>query len=147
MSAESDDRYLRYVLARMSAYRNIWWSLANEFDLMKTKSTQDFDRFFHIVEQHDPVGHLRSVHYSHVQYDYSHPWVTHASLQTSNFEAAAMLNACRSRLLRRGDVRGQSQQPMGNLWRRDDATVLAGNRRRLLRNARGDVSRSEPAAG
>jgi hypothetical protein len=94
MSAESDDRYLRYVLARMSAYRNIWWSLANEFDLMKTKSTQDFDRFFHIVEQHDPVGHLRSVHYSHVQYDYSHPWVTHASLQISNFEAAAgWLNA------------------------------------------------------
>jgi len=88
MSSEADDRYLRYVLARMSAYRNIWWSLANEFDLMKTKSVQDFDRFFHIVEQHDPVIHLRSVHYSHTMYDYAHPWVTHASLQTSVFDAA-----------------------------------------------------------
>jgi hypothetical protein len=88
MPAEADDRYLRYVLARMSAYRNIWWSLANEFDLMKAKSTQDFDRFFHIVEQHDPVGHLRSVHYSNVMYDYARPWVTHASLQSSKFEAA-----------------------------------------------------------
>jgi hypothetical protein len=29
ISAESDDCYLRYVLACMSAYRNIWWSLAN----------------------------------------------------------------------------------------------------------------------
>jgi Domain of unknown function (DUF5060)/Protein of unknown function (DUF4038)/Domain of unknown function (DUF5605) len=89
MSQEADDRYLRYVLARLSAYRNIWWSLANEFDLMKAKSAADFDRFFHLVEQHDPVGHLRSVHYSKTMYDYSRPWVTHASLQTYDFEAAA----------------------------------------------------------
>jgi hypothetical protein len=89
MPAEADDRYLKYVLARMSAYRNIWWSMANEYDLMKAKSVADFDRFFHIVEQHDPVGHLRSVHHSGTMYDYGHPWVTHASLQTDNFEAAA----------------------------------------------------------
>jgi hypothetical protein len=89
MPAEADDRYLRYVLARMSAYRNIWWSLANEFDLMKAKSVQDFDRFFQIVQQHDPASHLRSVHYSRVMYDYSHPWVTHGCLQTSNFDGAA----------------------------------------------------------
>jgi hypothetical protein len=88
MPAEADDRYLRYVLARLSAYRNVWWSLANEYDLMKAKSTQDFDRFFHIVEQHDPSNHLRSVHYSRVMYDYARPWVTHASLQTYDFNAA-----------------------------------------------------------
>jgi len=88
MPAEADDRYLRYVLARMSAYRNIWWSMANEFDLMRAKSARDFDRFFHIVEQYDPVSHLRSVHYSHTMYDYGHPWVTHASLQTYDFAAA-----------------------------------------------------------
>ncbi len=89
MPADADDRYLRYVLARLSAYRNIWWSLANEYDLMKAKTTQDFDRFFHIVEQHDPVSHLRSVHYSKTMYDYAKPWVTHASLQTWKFEMAA----------------------------------------------------------
>lgn len=89
MPAEADDRYLKYVLARMSAYRNIWWSMANEWDLMRAKSVADFDRLFHIVERHDPVAHLRSVHYSHTMYDYSHPWVTHASLQTDNFDAAA----------------------------------------------------------
>ena len=64
MPPEADDRYLRYVVARLSAYRNIWWSMANEYDLMKAKSVQDFDRFFHIVEQRDPAGHLRSVHHS-----------------------------------------------------------------------------------
>jgi hypothetical protein len=89
MQAEADDRYLRYVLARMSAYRNIWWSMANEYDLMKTKSVQDFDRLFHIVEEHDPVGHLRSIHHAGSMYDYGHSWVTHASLQTDDFDAAA----------------------------------------------------------
>ena len=89
MPAEADERYLRYVLARLSATRNIWWSLANEYDLMKAKSVQDFDRFFHLVEQYDPVGHLRSIHYSGPMYDYGHPWVTHASLQSHDFGAAA----------------------------------------------------------
>jgi hypothetical protein len=89
MSADQDDRYLRYVLSRLSAHSNVWWSMANEFDLMKAKSAQDFDRFFHIVEECDPYSHLRSVHYSKTMYDYSHPWVTHASLQTSQFEAGA----------------------------------------------------------
>jgi hypothetical protein len=63
--------------------------MANEWDLMKEKSLQDFDRFFHIVEQHDPASHLRSIHHSGPMYDYGHPWVTHASLQSHDFEAAA----------------------------------------------------------
>lgn len=88
MPAEADDRYLRYLLARLSAYRNIWWSLANEYDLMRAKSTQDFDRFFHIVEEKDAYLHLRSIHYSVTMYDYAKPWVTHASLQSSDFAAA-----------------------------------------------------------
>jgi len=88
MPAEADDRYLRYLLARLSAYRNIWWSMANEFDLMKAKSVQDFDRLFHIVEQKDAYAHLRSIHYSIAMYDYGHPWVTHASLQSIDFTAA-----------------------------------------------------------
>lgn len=88
MAPADDDRYLRYVLARMSAHRNIWWSLANEWDFMKAKSRQDFDRFFHIVEQNDPVSHLRSIHYGNTMYDYALPWVTHASLQNSKFDSA-----------------------------------------------------------
>lgn len=89
MPAEADDRYLRYVIARLSAYRNIWWSLANEYDFMKAKSVQDFDRFFQIVEQYDPASHLRSVHHGHVMYDYAKPWVTHASLQVYDFDKSA----------------------------------------------------------
>jgi len=88
MTPQQDDFYLRYVLARLSAYANIWWSMANEFDLMKAKTTADFDRLFHIVEQEDPYAHLRSIHYSRVEYDYSRPWVTHASHQSASFNDA-----------------------------------------------------------
>ena len=29
MDAATDDRYIRYIVARLGAYRNVWWSLAN----------------------------------------------------------------------------------------------------------------------
>ena len=81
MTAEHDDRYLRYVVARLAAYRNIWWSMANEFDLMDEKSTADWDRFFRVVQESDPYQHLRSIHNCRVFYDHNKPWVTHQSIQ------------------------------------------------------------------
>ncbi len=81
MDAATDDRYLRYCVARLAAFRNVWWSLANEFDLMKAKSMADWDRFFRIVQESDPYNHPRSVHNCRVFYDHSKPWVTHASIQ------------------------------------------------------------------
>ncbi len=86
MPAEVNGRYLRYVVARFAAYRNVWWSLANEWDLVKTKNVSDWDRFFRIVQESDPYQHLRSIHYSNVMYDNSKPWVTHASMQSSDLE-------------------------------------------------------------
>ncbi len=81
MSAETDDRTLRYVIARLAAYRNVWWSLANEYDLMQAKTMTDWDRFFRIVQESDPYGHLRSVHNCRGFYDHGKPWVTHCSVQ------------------------------------------------------------------
>jgi hypothetical protein len=89
MGQEADDRYLRYAVARLSAYRNVWWSIANEYDLVRTKSMTDWDRFFRIVQESDPYGRLRSIHHSRAIYDHSKPWVTHASLQEYDFEKSA----------------------------------------------------------
>ncbi len=89
MPAEVDDRYLKYVIARFAAYRNVWWSLANEFDLMRKKNSADWDRYARIVTEADPYGHLRSIHYSKAPYDYSRVWCTHASLQDYAFDKAA----------------------------------------------------------
>src|SRR5260370_27022435 len=41
MPAEVNDRYLRYTVARLAAFRNVSWSLANEWDLVKTKNVAD----------------------------------------------------------------------------------------------------------
>ncbi len=56
MSAEQDFRYVEYLAARLSAYRNVWWSLANEYDfLIDTKPMEQWDRYFHILEENDPL--------------------------------------------------------------------------------------------
>jgi hypothetical protein len=81
MTAENDDRYARYVVARFSAYRNVWWSLANEYDFLRTKTEADWDRLGALVQECDPYNHLRSIHNGHLIYDHRKPWVTHASIQ------------------------------------------------------------------
>jgi len=84
MDSATDERYLRYLVARLSAYRNVWWSMANEFDFLRTKTEADWDRFFQIVQQADPYNHLRSIHNGYFIYDNSKPWVTHASVQNGS---------------------------------------------------------------
>lgn len=63
-------------MARLAAYRNIWWSMANDYDFMKDKSMTDWDRFFKIVQENDPYQHLRSNHNAHRFYDHNKLWVT-----------------------------------------------------------------------
>ena len=81
MNAAADDLYVKYVTARLASHRNIWWSLANEFDLMFEKTIEDWERFAAIVQENDPNKHLLSIHNCRQMYDHSRPWVTHASLQ------------------------------------------------------------------
>jgi len=88
MPGEADDRYLRYVVARLAAYRNVWWSMANEYDLMQTKTMADWDRFFRIVRESDPYQHLCSIHNCRQFYDHRKPWVSHCSVQRSDLSRA-----------------------------------------------------------
>jgi hypothetical protein len=84
MDDAGDDRYLHYVVARLSANRNVWWSLANEYGQVKGKTDGDWDHFFQLVAADDPYGHLRSIHNAQVYYDPNKPWVTHASIQNGS---------------------------------------------------------------
>lgn len=84
MDEASDVRYLRYLIARFAAYRNIWWSLANEYDFMlKTKPMERWQRFFQILVEEDPYQHLRSIHNGDpkMNYDHTRPEVTHVCIQ------------------------------------------------------------------
>ncbi|MCE3261862.1 MAG: hypothetical protein K0R43_941 [Pseudoduganella sp.] len=95
MPAEANERYLRYVVARLAAYRNVWWSMANEFDFIKSKSMADWDRYFQLVQENDPYQHLRSIHNAFQFYNHSKPWVTHVSVQSgslaTDYERAVLL--------------------------------------------------------
>ncbi len=81
MPPEVNDRYLRYLVARIAAFRNVWWSLANEYDLMLDRTLADWDHYFQLIQDLDPYDHLRSVHNCHDFYDHGKPWVTHCSIQ------------------------------------------------------------------
>lgn len=76
-----NERYLEYLTARLSALRNVWWSFANEYDLMLDLDMNDWDRYFKIVQSNDPYDHLRSIHNCRGFYDHTKPWVTHCSVQ------------------------------------------------------------------
>lgn len=84
MPADADDRYLHYVVARLAAYRNVWWSLANEWDFMKEKTEADFVRFGEIVSHDDPYHHLLSIHNGSKLFNHTLPWITHASIQNGS---------------------------------------------------------------
>jgi hypothetical protein len=81
MTPDQDAHYLRYIVARLSAFRNVWWSMANEYDFIRTKTETDWDTLFQILVEEDPYGHLRSIHNGFILYDNQQPWITHASVQ------------------------------------------------------------------
>lgn len=85
MGKDACDWYLRYVVARYGAYRNVWWSLANEYDFIPSKKAEDWERYGQIVSESDPYHRLLSVHNGIESYDFSKPWVTHCSLQRMDF--------------------------------------------------------------
>ncbi len=96
MDAATDERYVRYLVARLAAYRNIWWSMANEYDFLRTKTEGDWDRIFQIVRDADPYDHLRSIHNGNRVYNNTYPWVTHVSMQNG----PAVEDSGRAELLR-----------------------------------------------
>lgn len=81
MTKEQDALYWNYVIARFGAYHNIWWSLANEYDLFPHKSEEDWEGYADNICKSDPYHHLRSIHNCHGFYDHSRPWITHCSIQ------------------------------------------------------------------
>jgi hypothetical protein len=81
MNAEGDDRYARYVVARFGAYRNVWWSLANEYDFVRTKTDTDWERIGRLIQECDPHNRLRSIHNGTLIFDHNRPWITHVSMQ------------------------------------------------------------------
>ncbi|MBN1985933.1 MAG: DUF5060 domain-containing protein [Prolixibacteraceae bacterium] len=89
MGKEMNERYVRCMIARLSAYRNVWWSLANEWDVPDIKESIDWEGIGTLLQKEDPHHRMRGIHnwYNSEDhfYDHTRPWLTHVSVQTSQF--------------------------------------------------------------
>ncbi len=98
MTREQDHLYWSYVLARFSAYHNVWWSLANEYDLFEHKEIEDWEGYAKLICEKDPYRHLRSIHNCRPFYDHNRPWVTHCSIQRQDlYKSAELVNEWREK--------------------------------------------------
>jgi hypothetical protein len=88
---DQDEAYIRYTVARLSAYRNVWWTLTNEFDLFPMFGVQkNWRRLGELLATSDPYAHVRGIHNSCCGfYDNSEPWITHVILQDITLQRLA----------------------------------------------------------
>jgi hypothetical protein len=81
MDRRTDDLYINYIIARFAPYKNVWWSMANEYDFMNDKKMEDWNHYIQLFAEKDPYNHLRGIHNGSVWYDHTNPFLTHASIQ------------------------------------------------------------------
>ena len=74
--------FLRYAVRRLSAYKNVWWSLANEYDMVSGKTEADWDAFAACVQENQCTPHLLSIH-NCCQPSPNRDWMTHCSIQSN----------------------------------------------------------------
>jgi hypothetical protein len=84
LGKENDLNYIHYLTARLSSFRNVWWSMANEFDYIKTKPREVWDVYSKAVVAADPYHHLNSIHNGSVYYDNWKPEFSHVSIQNGS---------------------------------------------------------------
>ena len=84
LGLDNDVRYIKYLIARLSSFRNVWWSMANEFDYITTKPRASWDIYTKAVVNSDPYHHLCSIHNGSVYYDNWKPEFTHVSIQNGS---------------------------------------------------------------
>lgn len=56
MPVDFNQRLLRYLVARLSAFRKLWWSFANEYDLFTGRTIEHWDHDMQLVQQIDPYN-------------------------------------------------------------------------------------------
>ncbi|MCU1528330.1 MAG: hypothetical protein JWP75_2093, partial [Frondihabitans sp.] len=84
LPASVDDRYVRYAVRRLAALPTVWWSVANEYELLTAKRPDDWERIGRLIAEEDHVGHPLSIHNIVEPWDAASDWVTHCSIQRSD---------------------------------------------------------------
>lgn len=84
MTKAQDRAYMKYLTARLSSFRNVWWSLANEYDLMRKGYKKKYNEWKGIakcIHDNDPYGHLIGIHQCFNMFDHRYKYITHCSVQ------------------------------------------------------------------
>ena len=84
MSRETDDMYIKYIVARFAAYKNVWWSMANEYDFMNNKTLDDWNHYIKLFAEEDKFDHMIGIHNGVRFFDYTNPLITHACIQNED---------------------------------------------------------------
>jgi hypothetical protein len=84
MDRAANARYIEYIIARFAAYKNVWWSIANEFDFIQAKSLIDWDSYIEQFAKNDKYHHLISIHNGTKLYDHTNPLISHVSIQNED---------------------------------------------------------------
>ena len=88
MDIAHDEALTKYVVARFSAFRNVWWTITNEFDLFPVQ--KEWQQLGELVEKTDMSKHLRGIHNCCIGfYDNSQSWITHVILQNITLQKLA----------------------------------------------------------
>jgi hypothetical protein len=82
LSWDDSMAYVRHCVRRLSAHRNLWWSLANEYDMLFDRTLEEWNEAGEYIASHDPCGHLLSIHNWLRVFDARAAWTSHSSVQT-----------------------------------------------------------------
>ncbi len=77
--------YLDYLTRRLGAFPNVWWSLANEYELLKWPM-EDWKEFAHFLHNNDGCHHLLSNHNIFIDWDFANEDTTHICVQSSELD-------------------------------------------------------------
>ncbi len=86
LSKEQCLTYLDYAVRRLAAFPNLWWSLANEYDLMTEFQAAWWTEFAACLSEHDPYHHPISNHNFIVFWDFGNKHTTHCCIQDGNVQ-------------------------------------------------------------
>lgn len=89
MSMKENFTYLDYLIRRFAAIPQIWWSMTNEYDLIMSRTMEDWYAIEEFIANEDPYHHLLSNHNCFDFYDFKRENVTHQCVQTILVQKAA----------------------------------------------------------
>lgn len=85
LTPQQEERYLRYAVSRLSAYSNVWWTMADLGDAALGDGApfqdKDWRPAFRVLRESDYGHHLCTIHGTRQAFDWGMPSLTHISLR------------------------------------------------------------------